>query len=86
MRPTLEELEEALETLKKADALGGHDPGGRMTVREALAAVFRVSQKQLYEAGLFHIEPPEEEEKWNSTRSVSPSNTPDNSKTGSGGE
>lgn len=62
MRPTVEELEEALETLKKADALGGRHPGGPMTMRQALDVVFRASQQQLYEAGVSYMEPPEKEE------------------------
>jgi len=63
MRPTLEELEEALETLRRADALGGRDLGGPMTVRKALDVVFRASPKRLYEAGFSYPEPPEEEER-----------------------
>ena len=61
MCPTIEELEKALETIEKADALGGRDPGGPMTVREALDVVSRASPKQLYEAGFSYMEPPEEE-------------------------
>jgi len=63
MRPTVEELEKALETLKKADALGGRDPGGPMTVRQALDVVFRASPAQLYEAEFKYTAPPEEEER-----------------------
>ena len=63
MRPTVEELEKALGTLKKADALGGRDPGGPMSLREALDIVFRASPAQLYEAGFKYTEPPEEEER-----------------------
>ena len=62
MSHTIEELEKALETLKKADALGGHDSGGPMTVREALDVVFRATPEQLCKAGFEYMEPPEEEE------------------------
>lgn len=58
MKPTLEELEKALETLQKADDLGGRDPEGDMTVREALNTVFRATPAQLYEAGLDYGEAP----------------------------
>ena len=63
MCPTLEELEKALETLQKMDALGGSHPGGPMTVREALDVVFRASPAQLYEAGFEYMEPPDKEER-----------------------
>lgn len=61
MKPTLEEVEKALETLEKADALDGRDPGGEMTVREALNVVFRAAPAQLYEAGLDYGEAPGKE-------------------------
>jgi len=63
MRPTVEELEMALEVLKETDALDGRDPGGPMAVREALDVVFRATQEQLYEAGFPYMEPPEKEER-----------------------
>lgn len=62
MQPTLEELEKALAVLERADAVGGRDPGGPMTVREALDIVFRATPQQLYAAGL-PMEPPEEEDR-----------------------
>lgn len=63
MRPTIEELEEALDILKKADAVGGRGPGDPITVREALDTVFKATLQQLYEAGFEYGEPPEEEER-----------------------
>lgn len=63
MRPTLEELRKALETLQRAEALDGQDPEKPMTIREALDVVFRASPQQLYEAGFEYAEPPEKEER-----------------------
>lgn len=60
MKTVIEELGEALETLKKAEKLDGREPGGPMTIAEALKVVRRVQDypELLYAAGFPYGEPP----------------------------
>lgn len=61
MKPTQAEVKRALKTLEETAELDGQEPGGPLTIAQALDVVFRAEPAQLYEAGLDYGEAPGKE-------------------------